>query len=255
MTPSTYAPHVLVHLRPLPTDPDYGSLTDQILATANATRVRVAAGHGYNEQRPVVHTLTRTLHGSPAPSIALDAWRGDYALTHALGHVGGPEHHRRNLPGPVGVTIVATCLDGILLNRRSHRVSVRPGTISATVTEGITLDDLTPTTDDEHYLSILNVAQRGLREELGVDVPTTELTTTTVHRLGLGLGFTFGVLTHLPHTYQDLLKLRQQAPDSWEGDLIVAGHDEAVDLLTGPDANDAIAPVVLDALNLPAAAA
>src|SRR5690554_6213705 len=83
----TYDGHVVMHLTPLPEGPVFGSVTHQVRTTAQDTRARVAAGHGYNDCVPIAQHLTvDTSTGDPAAVV--HGWTGDWALTNALSRTG-----------------------------------------------------------------------------------------------------------------------------------------------------------------------
>lgn len=243
----TYDGHVVMHLTPLPEGPVFGSVTHQVRTTAQDTRARVAAGHGYNDCVPIAQHLTvDTSTGDPAAVV--HGWTGDWALTNALSRTGRQLGLDNDLPGAIGVATIALCPEGVILARRSMNVAVSPGLLSTTTTEGVTLDDLEVRPDGTWGLDVVQVAQRGLVEELGLVVPEHRVTPTAAVDYGYGSGIGFGVVADLGCTYAEVLAAQAAAPDAWEGSLLLATPDEALELATGQDVGIVLPPMLNAAL-------
>lgn len=187
----------------------------QIAAHEGEWNEEIAALAGYNtSDRGLTLTLGTTDYATS--SVVRNTWKASPpawdgrtppVVTPTLSHM-------------CGVSISLVTADGdLLVSRRSARVSTYQGWMSATVNESMRPDD----NDKLGRLSFDAAVARGLKEELGCDVPPRCcIAQSLVMSYEEGI-WVLGVVCDLRDTDWTTARLREShstAPDGWEADLI-----------------------------------
>lgn len=211
------------------------ALFEEISLAAQVTRDKVAAGFGYNEKKPAV--FDTVLNGK---DITLKAWPSDWAYTTAVFKAGrvpdeSLEDKVKELGSSLGVCLLLVCEEGIILTKRSMALALSPGSLSVSVTEGVTNDDLT-STDEGFVLDTLKAAQRGLLEELGLNISSEFIKPTILLNSGRGRGYDLGFMVETNLTFKEILASQEKAKDI-EGNLKVYSITEALKEISENESN------------------
>lgn len=235
---SSYSPNVKIIFEDINASEDVheNPLAAAVFKFAAATREHVQVNGGQNEIRPTVASLNINTNSS-LPEVTIAAWSSDWAFTNALQRVArdNPGHPALLLPpfgGPIGVAVILFCNEGVVLTKRSMNVAVSPGKLASSVTEGINDKDLVRA-EGGVYIDGRRSAQRGLMEEVGLNIPCEDIQPTVFFDFADGYGYALVFMVETSLSFAEILKAHAGAEDRGEGNLTLFAPEGAVEAAAG----------------------
>lgn len=249
-----YSPCVKLSFEEIADNPEASAnpLLPEVLAVAASTRERISQTGGFNESRPSVSSV-HVLSGGDISQVNMQVWAVDWAFTYALRQVAqnNPSNPATKLApfgGSISVSVILLCNEGVILSKRSIGVAISPGKSTSTVTEGTNDDDLKNGAEGV-FIDGHQAAQRGIWEEVGLNIELEDIKPTVFFGFGEGRGYSlsFAVDTGLP--FAEIVKAHASAIDAEEGALTLFSREEGIEVAKGSSVSPGTSIVLSAALD------